>query len=94
MFLCSSLCGTRPDSGGSGQQCCYGDDGVLMKSQVGGTADSASPLYKYYTHVLQDLMPYVLCCKGKESLCGSYVEGRPEGSETDYRLPLPGNLDH
>ena len=65
-----------------------------MKNQVGGTADSASPQSKYYTHVLQDLLPYVLCCKGKEPICDSYVEGRPEGSETDYRLPLPGNLDH
>ncbi len=65
-----------------------------MKSQVGGTADSVSPLSKYYTHVLQDLMPYVLCCKLEILSCDSYVKGRPEGCETDYRLPLPGNLDH
>ena len=63
-----------------------------MKSQVGGTADSASPISKYYTHVLQDLMPYVLCCKGEMSVCATYVEGRPEANETDYRLTLPGNF--
>ena len=74
---------------GAGQQCCYGSNGALVKGQVGGSADKESPLRSYYQHVLSDLLPYVLCCKGT-SVCDTYFRARPAGSEMGYRLPVPG----
>lgn len=82
-LLCSPL------AQGAGQQCCYGSDGTLMKGQVGGSVDKESPLRSYYTHILTDLLPYILCCKGTP-VCDRYFDSRPAGSEMGYRLPVPG----
>ena len=52
--------------------------------------DSVSPLNNYYRHILGDLMPYAICCKGEYNICDRYFEARPEGDEDGYILPIPG----
>ena len=79
-----------PLADGPGQQCCYREDNALVKKYSGGSADSVSPLNNYYRHVLGDLMPYAICCKGEYNICDRYFEARPEGDENGYRLPIPG----
>ena len=76
---------------GRGQQCCYGSNGVLVKENPGGSADASSPFFNYYSHVLRDLLPYVLCCKNKDiPRCDIYFSTRPSGDESSYRFPRPG----
>ena len=54
--------------------------------------DSVSPLREYHRHVLNDLLPYTLCCKGETfAQCDKYFEARPEGSEVGYFRLNPGN---
>ncbi len=64
-----------------------------MKRPTGGSSDLVSPDRNYYRHVLNDLVPYVLCCKGETfSTCDSYFQARPEGSEVRYvRRPFGKN---
>lgn len=79
----------------SGQQCCYKNESLVKKEPAGGSADSFSPKSDFNRHLLQDLVPYVLCCKnGITSSCGSYYDARPSGSETGYQLPIPGDYIH
>ena len=83
----------RPSSNSAGQQCCYGSSGILIKgAQSGGSADVMSPKADYNIHLVNDLLPYVLCCKAGVglSLCGAYYEERPSGNEMNYIIPVPG----
>ena len=85
-LMCSPL------NDGPGQQCCYGEDNVLIKKYTGGSADVESPIKSYYRHVVGDLLPYILCCKGDYNICEKYYSARPDGSERGYILPIPGNF--
>ena len=83
-----------PLSEGAGQQCCYEEDGVLKGRFTGGSADAESPLRNYYGHVMADLLPYILCCKGDFNICEKYYSTRPEGNESGYILHVPGNKNY
>ncbi len=79
-----------PNENGPGQQCCY-EKGILVKKPRGGSADRESPLRNFNLHILTDLLPFILCCKGTTSVCSdTYYQARPEGTEMGYRLPVPG----
>ena len=75
-----------------GQQCCYGENGILVKGgKGGGSADINSPLNNYYYHVLRDLLPYILCCENSMNVgCDRYFERRPSGDENGYVFSKPG----
>ena len=77
---------------GYGQQCCYGNNSILVKGQPsGGSPDEISPVNNYYGHVFLDLLPYIICCKNVEfPQCQTYYNGRPYGNEMDYTFPKPG----
>ncbi len=80
----------RPD-GDRGQQCCYGNNGVLVQNDPGGSADAMSPLSNYYSHALEDLLPYILCCKNNDTpRCDMYFSTRPSDDGSSYRFPRPG----
>ena len=83
----------RPLGNGPGQQCCYGADNSLKKKYAGGSADAESPIKSYYRHVVDDLLPYILCCKGDYNICDKYYSARPVSNEADYILPIPGKSD-
>ena len=88
MFLMAFFC--RPDNG-RGQQCCYGNNGVLIQNDRGGSADASSPLSNYYSHVMRDLLPYVLCCKHDITpKCDIYFSTRPSSDGSLYKFPKPG----
>jgi hypothetical protein len=56
--------------------------------------DRSSPLLDFNKHVLDDLLPYVLCCRsGSMSPCGEYERLRPSilRSAQAYEIPVPGN---
>ena len=82
----------RPLGNGPGQQCCYGADNSLKKKYAGGSADVESPLKSYYRHVVDDLLPYILCCKGDYNICDKYYSARPVSNEEGYILPIPGTF--
>ena len=47
-----------------GHQCCYDNSGDLVTGQPGGgNADKTSPLVNFNQHILDDLLPYVFCCR-------------------------------
>ena len=52
-----------------------------------------SPKADFNRHLVDDLLPYVLCCKAGEGLanCSAYFESRPSGSEEGYIIPVPGD---
>ena len=85
-FSCS------PNLDRSGQQCCYGTDGVLIRQPVGGSADRISPVRSYYEHIIQDLLPFIHCCRETDSvICQNYFQQRPAGSSQGYVLIPPGS---
>ena len=81
MFL-SSL------TGGSGQQCCYRNNTLVVGPPGGGTVDLVSPDVDFIGHFIQDVEPYLLCCKaGIFSDCAEYYRHRP--SDDGYPPPPP-----
>ena len=87
-------CFYRPESDTSGQQCCYGTDGILAQQPVGGSADKISPIRSYYGHIIQDLVPFIHCCKESNfPTCPNYFRQRPGGSSIGYFLIPPGKAD-
>ena len=92
VYVC--VCLYSPNENDQGQQCCYDNIGNLMiLSPGGGSADSISPKSNFNMHLLEDLVPYVVCCKSGEgtSNCGAYYNHRPSGEAIKYVLPIPGN---
>lgn len=80
---------------GSGQQCCYYSNGTLIFGPLGGgSADRFAPTgyYEIMKHHLRDLLPYIYCCTGQFSRCGSYYDLRPSDSGNDYEVTPPGKL--
>ena len=75
-------------TGGSGQQCCYRNNGLVVGSPGGGTADLVSPDVNFFGHFVQDVVPFLLCCKaGIFSNCDEYYRHRP--SDTGFPPPQP-----
>ena len=63
-----------------GHQCCYDNNGDLVTGQPGGgNADKTSPLVNFNQHILDDLLPYVLCCHTSLTMvpCDRYEDLRP-----------------
>lgn len=81
-------------TGGSGQQCCYGSDGILIVGPPGGgTVDKVSPDVSVFDHFVCDVLPFLLCCKaGIFSDCDEYYEHRPSEPGFDYNPPPPPGI--
>lgn len=80
---------------GSGQQCCYRENGNLVKGEPsGGSVDITSPNVNYNRHLINDVIPYLSCCKGQtgSTNCDVYYQRRPSGNEMGYILPIPGTF--
>ena len=75
-------------TGGSGQQCCYRNNALVVGPPGGGTVDLVSPDVDFIGHLIQDVIPYLLCCKaGIFSNCAEYYRHRP--SDDGYPPPPP-----
>lgn len=51
-----------------------------------GSGTAASTL----SHILDDLFPYVYCCKGEFPDCAKYYERRPSDDGSRFFPPVPG----
>ena len=79
---------SRALTGGSGQQCCYNGDFLVTGQPGGGTVDLVSPDVDFIGHVVNDVIPYLLCCKaGVFSNCGEYYKNRPSDRGIDFSPP-------
>lgn len=89
VVCCHLQCVCSAFSGGSGQQCCYHRNGLLITGPPGGgTVDRVSPDVSVFGHFVQDVLPYLLCCKaGVFSDCGEYYDKRPSDSGVDFSPP-------
>ena len=82
----------RAQTGGSGQQCCYDNQGVLVTGPPGGgTVNRVSPDVSFVRHFTSDVIPFLLCCKaGIFSNCDEYYRLRPSDTGTQFDPPTPG----
>ena len=79
------------ENGGSGQQCCYSENGMLIVGpEAGGTVDRYAPEQHFWKHQLYDVLPYIFCCKGLFSDCSAYYNKRPSDNGNGYNLNPPG----
>ena len=84
---------------GSGQQCCYFSDGTLIVGvPSGGNVDLIAPqpnrLDSIIDHQIDDVLPYIYCCKGRFSTCDMYYKKRPSDTGRDYVITPPGSQEH
>lgn len=42
------------------------------------------------SHIVNDLFPYVYCCKGEFLDCAKYYERRPSDTGSRFTPPVPG----
>ena len=78
---------------GSGQQCCYSEDGTLLVGpESGGTVDLYAPDQHFWKHQFHDVLPFIFCCKGLFSDCSAYYEKRPSDNGDGYDLIPPGRF--
>lgn len=80
---------------GSGQQCCYRQDGsLLVGPRSGGSVDLVAPngIINTVRHFVEDVIPAIYCCKGlrSESTCQLYYDHRPSDNGSRYNPPTPG----
>ena len=85
---------------GSGQQCCYRQDGRLIVGPgSGGTIDLVAPndLTSAVRHFYEDIIPAIFCCKGhaieSQVTCQLYYNHRPSDDGSRYNPPPPGNVN-
>ncbi|XP_033629956.1 sushi domain-containing protein 2-like [Asterias rubens] len=80
---------TTSSSTGSGQQCCYDDNGdILVGSPGGGTADRYAPGDHFWFHQWYDVLPWLGCCKLSNN-CEAYYDKRPSDDCSEYVPPRP-----
>ena len=84
---------------GSGQQCCYFSDGTLIVGVPnGGNVDMVAPrsdqLDSILNHQIDDVLPYIYCCKGRFSKCDMYYKKRPSDNGRNYEVIPPGMQKH
>ena len=93
-IMCQCLIVCSSTTSGSGQQCCYGDNGLLLVGPPGGgTVDLVSPDVSLSGHFVSDVVPYLLCCKaGIFSDCNRYYEHRPSDMRALTPPPPPGQF--
>ena len=84
---------TTPTDAGSGQQCCYREDGNINLDQDGaGTADTFSPEHGIVHHFIYDVLPWFACCEfSGQSDCETYHTHRPSDDCADYVPPNNAN---
>ena len=84
---------STPTDSGSGQQCCYGGDGIInLDSDGAGTSDTFSPKYDFALHFLYDVLPWFACCKvSGQSDCETYRKNRPSDDCKYYEPPIIAN---
>ena len=80
---------------GSGQQCCYDKNGILViRPPGGGTVDLYAPNTwgGRLKHLIYDVVPFLYCCKGelKEHYCDKYYERRPSDDGSRFNCRPPG----
>ena len=76
---------------GSGQQCCYSENGTLLVGpEAGGNVDLYAPEQHFWDHQLHDILPLIFCCKGLFSDCSAYYERRPSDNGDGYVIIPPG----
>ena len=76
---------------GSGQQCCYSENGMLLVGpEAGGTVDLYAPGQNFWDHQFHDVIPFIFCCKGLFSDCSAYYDRRPSDNGSDYVIDPPG----
>ena len=47
---------------GSGQQCCYSENGTLLVGpEAGGNVDLYAPEQHFWDHQLRDILPLIFC---------------------------------
>ena len=86
------------NSGNSaGQQCCYDNNGDLTTNpKSGGTLDIVAPSISFIEHMIEDVLPFLYCCKGKvmDNCREYYYQARPSDDGSRYEPPNPGIDDH
>ena len=68
-------------------------DGTLTTgSPGGGSVDKIAPTGRdeNLLHQLDDLLPYIYCCKSEFSNCVMYYEKRPSDNGQNYEVIPPG----
>lgn len=84
---CNNKCYSYRQTGGSGNQCCYDSEGVLLTHpKGGGTIDKVSANVDKGEHFHSDVKPYLYCCYGLFQNCSIYYKHRPsdDGSRSHY----------
>ena len=83
---------------GSGQQCCYRQNGSLLVGPLsGGTVDLIAPngLINSVRHMYEDIIPAIFCCRASvgdtSPTCSLYYTHRPSDNGSRYNPPVPGN---
>lgn len=79
---------------GSGNECCYKNNALLVGPSSGGSVDKVAPDVNIIDHFLKDVIPYIYCCKGdqdaKKARCDLYYDSRPSDDGSSYQPPIPG----
>ena len=74
-----------------------------MGPSSGGSVDKVAPsgkglnyAYMTFLHFLEDMIPYIYCCKGdqdvKKARCDVYYEHRPSDNGSNFQPPIPGTF--
>ena len=75
----------------SGQQCCYNENNLVVGYPGGGSVDQVSADVNESQHFIDDILPFILCCKTEFPSCARYYERRPSDNGSRYNPPPPGN---
>lgn len=71
------------------QQCCYSNDNRLLVGPTsGGSLQRVSSQVSLIGHFINDIYPYILCCK-KSANCELYYEKRPSDDGSRWIPPRP-----
>ena len=75
-------------------QCCYGSDGLYIKSKPGkGFLKRKDPLKDFKGHFTNDLWPILVCCsqlKTPNAFCRDILDKYDGASTQEYVPPRPG----
>lgn len=96
-----------PSFSGAGQECCYRNDEIIVGSpgsfchesslSEGGHLQKISSHSSFTGHIIQDILPDILCCIGNagDAFCQLYYIRRPSDDGTQYQpwTPATGRGD-
>ena len=87
------MCWHNSENMGSGQQCCYFENGsIIVGPPGGGTVDRYADRLDRWNHFLYDVLPYFACCVGLFSDCQAYYDKRPSDDGSNYDRNPPGRF--